>query len=188
MTKRKLRISFNSPVILCFVLICFAATGLNVLTGGRSNTLLFMTYHSSLTSPLTYVRFITHIFGHVSWEHFISNSLYLLLLGPILEEKYGSAQILEIMGITAVITGVVNYIFFPNVALCGASGIVFALILLSSFTGAKDGEIPVTFLLVAVLFIGQQIYEGLFLQDNISHITHILGGIIGAFCGYEWSR
>ena len=52
---------------------------------------------------------------------------YLLLLGPMLEEKYSSQTLAAVIAITAFITSFVNYIFFPSVALCGASGVVFAL-------------------------------------------------------------
>ena len=88
------------------------------------------------------------------------------------------------MVITALITGLVNYLFFRNTALCGASGVVFAFILLSSFTGFKDGEIPLTFILVAVIFIGQQVVEGITVRDNISNMAHIAGGVIGGLAGY----
>jgi GlpG protein len=186
--KKKLRITFNAPVTLGFVLICFAATLLGTLTGGASTQVLFMTYHSSLANPMTYIRFFTHVFGHSGWEHFIGNASYLLLLGPMLEEKYGSAELAKVMAITALATGLVNYIFFWNVALCGASGVVFAFIVLSSFTGFKEGEIPLTFILVAVIFIGEQIYEGIAVQDNISNMAHIVGGIVGAVAGYGFNR
>ncbi len=72
--------------------------------------------------------------------------------------------------------------------LLGASGVVFALILLSSFTCVREGEIPLTFILVAIIYIGQQIYEGLFIQDNISNLTHILGGLVGAGLGFVMNR
>lgn len=181
---KKLKITFNAPITLGFVMICFIATLLGVISNGRITQTLFMTYHSSLTNPMTYLRFITHIFGHSGWSHFIGNASYLLLLGPMLEEKYGSKVLLEVMCITAVVTGLVNYIFFWNVGLCGASGVVFAFIILASFTGFKEGEIPLTFILVAVIFIGQQVYEGIAVQDNISNMAHIVGGIVGAVIGY----
>jgi len=185
---KKLKITFNAPVTLGFVFICFVVTLLGVLTGGGSTRLLFMTSHSSLTNPLTYLRFFTHVFGHAGWSHFIGNASYLLLLGPMLEEKYGSKEMLEVIGITALATGLVNYIFFWNVALCGASGVVFAFIVLASFTGFRAGEIPLSFILVAVIFIGQQIYEGIAVQDNISNMAHIVGGIVGAVVGYNLNR
>ena len=81
-----------------------------------------------------------------------------------------------------------NYLFFPNVALCGASGVVFAFILLSSFTSFKEGEIPITFILVTVFFIGQQIYMGIAEQDDISNMAHIVGGMIGGMAGYVLNR
>ena len=143
-----------------------------------------MTYHSSLLNPLTYIRFITHVFGHAGWEHFIGNATYLLLLGPVLEEKYKSGTLIEIIIITALVTGIINYIFFPNIALCGASGIVFAFIILASFTGFKDGEIPLTFILVATIYIGQQIYNGITVNDNVSQMAHITGGLVGSITGY----
>ena len=182
---KKLKITNNSPVVLGFALASFAALILGLLTGGRSNQLLFMTYHSPLTNPLTYVRFFTHVLGHNGWTHFIGNMSFILLLGPMLEEKYGAAKILEVIGITAVVTGIVNYILFPSVALCGASGVVFAFILLTSFTNVREGEIPLTVLLVALIFIGQQVYEGIFLRDNVSNLSHILGGLVGAAAGYK---
>lgn len=117
---RKLKITFNAPVTLDFVLICFIATLLGSISGGKITQKVFMTYHSSLTNPMTYFRFITHIFGHSGWEHFIGNASYLLLLGPMLEEKYGSKEWVEVIGMTAVVTGLMNYIFFWNTGLCGA--------------------------------------------------------------------
>ena len=65
---------------------------------------------------------------------------------------------------------------------------VFAFILLSSFTGFKEREIPLTFILVAVSFIGQQVYEGLTIQDNVSNMAHIVGGIVGSLLGYGLNK
>ena len=182
--KKKLKISYNAPVVLTFVLICLVVLVIDGLTMGKSTNLLFMTYHSSLTNPLTYLRFFTHVLGHGGWSHFINNAAYLLLLGPMLEEKHGSQTLIEIIAITALVTGLVNYIFFPSVGLCGASGVVFAFIILASFTGFKDGEIPLTFILVAIIYIGQQIFEGITVTDNISNMAHIVGGAVGAVLGY----
>lgn len=185
---RRWKISFNSPVILGFVGLCFLVMIFNFVTGGRSNNLLFVTYHSSLKEPLTYVRFFTYVLGHDGWQHFIANMGYILLLGPLLEEKYGSKRMIQIILITAVVTSIINYIFFWNVALCGASGICFAFILLSSFTSLNEREIPLTFLLVAAIYLGQQIYEGLTVHDNVSNLGHIIGGIIGAIVGFSLNR
>ncbi len=185
---KKIRLTYNAPVTLTFVLLCFVATLLNYITQGASNVLLFMTYHSSLTNPLTYLRFFTHVLGHSGWIHFIGNASYLLLLGPMLEEKHGGDNILKIIIVTALVTGIINYIFFPRVALCGASGVVFAFILLTSFTSFREGEIPISFVLVALIYLGQQVYDGIFLNDNISNMAHIAGGIVGSITGYKFNK
>ncbi len=185
---KKVKITFNAPVVLSLIFICFIATLSGVITKGASTKLLFMTYHSSLLNPLTYIRFFTHVLGHSGWSHFIGNATYILLLGPMLEEKHKSRTLIEIIVITALVTGLVNYIFFPNIALCGASGIVFAFIVLASFTGFKDGEIPLTFILVATIYIGQQIFEGITVNDNVSNMAHIIGGLVGALTGYVLNK
>lgn len=184
MEKKKLRISFNSPVVLMFVLICGVSLILSNLTAGYTNRLLFSVYQCSLKNPFAWVRFVGHIFGHANWEHFLGNMTYILLLGPLLEEKYGSTVMIELMALTAVVTGIIHFIFFPGVALLGASGVVFAMILLSSLTSMRDGMIPLTFILISVAYIGGQIYQGVFVLDNVSNLTHIVGGVVGSIAGF----
>ena len=49
--------------------------------------------------------------------------LYILLIGPMIEEKYGTFNLLIMMLITAGITGIINYIRGRK-RILGASGIV----------------------------------------------------------------
>ena len=185
---KKIRLSFNSPVTLGFTLACFIVLILDKVTGSASTRAFFSVYRSSLASPFTYIRFFGHVLGHASWDHFFGNIMMLLVVGPLLEEKYGSANILFVILATALVTGVINFIFFPHVQLLGASGVVFAFILLASFTSIEDGKIPLTFILVALIYIGQQVYDGLFIRDNVSNLTHILGGIVGSSLGYVMNK
>ena len=171
---KKIRLSFNSPVILGFTLACFIVLILDKVTGSASTRAFFSVYRSSLASPFTYIRFFGHVLGHASWDHFFGNIMMLLVVGPLLEEKYGSANILFVILATALVTGVINFIFFPHVQLLGASGVVFAFILLASLTSIEEEKIPLTFILVALIYIGQQVYDGIFIRDNVSNLTHIL--------------
>lgn len=182
--KKRLKITFNAPVILGFTGISFAIIMLDFFTSGASTKELMLSSEVSFTSPMTYIRILTHVFCHTNWEHFTGNMMYILLLGPMLEEKYSSVRVLEVMAITAMITGLIHILFFENALLCGASGICFAFILLASFTNFGESEIPMTFIIVAIIYIGQQVYDGLLLQDNISNMSHILGGVIGSVAGY----
>ena len=185
---KKVKVSFNSPVILGFTFACFAVMILSAVTGGASNRALFSVYASSLTDPLTYFRLFGHVLGHGGWDHFMGNIMLILIVGPLLEEKYGSRNILEVIAATALATGIINMIIFPHTQLLGASGVVFAFILLSSLTCIKDGQIPLTFILVAVIYIGQQVFDGLFVNDNVSNLTHIVGGIVGTILGYSMNK
>ena len=182
--QKKLKISFNSPVILSFTILCAVTLLLDWLTKGYTNEHFFSVYRSSWTSPLTYVRLFGHIVGHANLDHFVGNIMLILVIGPMLEEKYGSSNILFVILATALATGIAHLIFVPGYALLGASGVVFAFIMLSSFTCIREKEIPLTFILVAVLYIGEQVYQGLFVESNISNLSHILGGLVGSGLGY----
>lgn len=185
---RNVKISFNSPVIVGFSAACFIVLILGWLTQNASTDAFFSVYRASLLSPLTYIRFCGHILGHAGWEHFIGNIMLILVVGPLLEEKYGSANILFVILATALVTGVIHYIFFPGVQLLGASGVVFALILLSSLTSIEEGKIPLTFILVALIYIGEQVYNGIFIRDNVANLTHIIGGIVGSCLGFVMNK
>ncbi len=188
MNSQRVRVKLNAPAVLTFAMVCFVAQLLNILTKGKANTLVFSVYRSSLLNPMTYVRCVCQVFGHADWEHLLGNMMYLLILGPMLEEKYGTANIVFVMLTTAIVTGIINMLFFPYVRLLGASGIVFAFILLASITTTAAKTIPLTFILVAVMYIGQQVYQGIFVQDNISQLTHIVGGVVGSVLGFVMNR
>lgn len=182
------KITYNSPVVLSFAGLSLVALILGYITGGTSTLSLFSVYRSSLLRPLTYVRLVTHVLGHSGYEHYISNMLMLLVIGPPMEEKYGSRALLRAIVVTAVVSGLVQMIFFPHTALLGASGIVFMLIVMSSLAGMQEGSVPLTLILVLVFYLGGEVVAGLFQRDNISHLAHILGGLSGAVLGYALER
>ena len=185
---KKIVIRFNAPVILTFALLSLLALLLGNWTNGAATHQYFSVYRSSLSDPLTYVRFIGHVLGHADYEHYMGNMLLLLLVGPGLEEKYGSGTMVWMILVTALVTGLVHFVFFPGSALLGASGVVFMMIVLSSFTAIRRGEIPVTLILVVIFYLGGEIMDGLFKKDNISQITHIVGGLCGLIFGFTVRR
>ena len=126
---------------------------------------------------------LSHSMGHASTEHLLGNLTFILLLGPIVEEKYGSKNVLFMMLLTSLVTGILNYYFF-NTGLLGASGIVFMLILLVSFTNVREGEIPVSFILISVLFLGKELIQSM-QSDHISQFAHIIGGVCGSIFGFS---
>ncbi len=184
MRRGTLRIRYNAPVVLSFALIGLAVLLANGVTEGRSQTLLFSVYSFSPDQPLGYVRLLTHVLGHSSWEHYAGNITLMLVIGPALEEKYGSGCLLLCILLTALVTGAAQCLLFPGVALCGASGVVFMMILLASMGGTRGGGIPLTMVVVAVFYLGSEISSALTVRDNISQLSHILGGVCGAGMGF----
>lgn len=180
--KKTLSLQYNSPVILTFTLLALLVLGLDMLTAGESTRKFFCVYHAPLSDPFTWPRMVTHVLGHADLEHYLSNMTLMLVIGPPLEERYGSGRLLWCVFITALVSGLVQFIFFPGTALLGASGIVFMLILLSSLSGMSRGTIPLTFLLVAVIYLGQEVMA-LANQDSVSQLTHIIGGVCGGVLG-----
>ena len=145
--------------------------------------MLFGARRTSIFDPMQYVRLFTHVVVHSSISHYVGNFMMILAIGPMVEEKYGGARLVLAILITAFITGLFKVLIFPGIVLVGASGIVFMLILMASFTNIRQGRLPVTVLLVAVLYIGNEIILGLFSVDNVSRISHIIGGLCGAVFG-----
>ena len=178
-----MKITYNSPTVLTF---SFIAVVIQIIAStvfpSISNQYFSVGASFHLTSPLWYFKLGSHILGHSCWPHLLGNITYILLLGPLLEEKYGSKNLFIMIIITALITGLANIILFSS-GLLGASGIVFMLILLGSITDIRQGEIPLTFVLVALIFIGKEI-TAIFQEDNISQMAHIIGGLTGGAFGF----
>ena len=178
-----MRIKYNAPTVLTFTLICALVLLLSrTLIPGFTENMFMVPGKSGFRFGPDWFKIFTHVIGHADWNHLIGNFTIILIIGPMLEENYGSSSLLLMMVITAFVTGLLNILFF-NSSLLGASGVVFMMILLSSFTNFSKGEIPLTFILVLILYMGVQLLESL-KADNISQFAHIVGGLCGSFFGF----
>lgn len=173
---------YNSKVILSYFFLSLIVLLLKNLTNNKSNK-LFSSGRSPIFNPFTYLKMITHILGHSNYNHFKNNFLYILLIGPMIEEKYGSINLLKMILVTAFITALINIIISKKQIL-GASGIVYMLILLSSLVNIEAGKIPITLILIFIFYIVTEIKDGLFKKDNISHLSHLIGAITGFIYGF----
>jgi membrane associated rhomboid family serine protease len=183
----RLRIRYNSPVVLTFAFLSAITLLIDQVSGNtfiRAFFVLPPTFDAG--SFLSWLKLVTYVVGHASWAHLIGNFAFILLIGPVLEEKYGSLPLLLMMLVTALATAVLN-ILLVHTGLLGASGIVFMLILLSSFTNIRQGEIPITFLLVIALYLVREFVNSL-APDTVSQLAHIAGGIIGGLFGFLFSH
>jgi membrane associated rhomboid family serine protease len=180
-----MRIKYNAPTVLSFTLLCALVLLLSqTLIPNLAENWFMVPGRGSFRagSFRNWVTILTHIIGHANWSHLINNFTLILLIGPMLEENYGSSELLVMIVITALVTGVLNIFLFSS-SLMGASGVVFMMILLSSFTNSNKGEIPLTFILVLILYMSVQLFNSLN-SDNISQFAHIVGGLCGSFFGF----
>ncbi len=177
------RFHYNAPVILSFTILSFVILIIDQITRLNVTRLLFSVYRGSLTDIFFYFRLFGHVLGHADWNHYLNNFLIILIIGPMLEEKYGSKNLLIMIVTTAFVTGLINILFF-NTILLGASGIVFMFILLGSFANIQKGRIPVTLILVVVVYLGMEFANAMLKNDNVSQLTHIAGGIFGCIFGF----
>jgi Uncharacterized membrane protein (homolog of Drosophila rhomboid) len=187
-----IKVTYNAPVTLTFVITSTIimlldmyvfkrqlSTALFIIPGGRNSVHPF-----DWKLPLDYFRLFSHVLGHADWDHLIANMSLLLLLGPILEDRYGSLMLTLMTAVTALVTGVINACFITTPEM-GASDIVFMMIILTSYTSLAKNEIPLSFILVFLLYVGGQFYNVKSLQtDGVSVIAHIAGGLCGSLFAF----
>ncbi|PCH69703.1 MAG: rhomboid family intramembrane serine protease [Bacteroidetes bacterium] len=172
-------ITYNAKFTLSFCIIAFVTVILNLVFGGLINQSFALNPNIQIREIY---RLLTYVFCHGNFDHLLGNFFYLLMLGPILEEKYG-AKLLTIMTvITAIVTGLLNALLFNN-GIIGASGIVFMFIILSSIVNMRSKEIPLTFIFIVVIYLGKEVYNS-FSADDISQFAHIFGGLCGGALGF----
>ena len=182
-----MKIRYNSPVVLTYAVAAAAVMLIDQISSSGFAVRVFAVPGNFVgIPPIGYVRLLTHVLGHSDWTHLLANFALILLIGPILEEKYGSVPLLIMMVSTALVTGVLNVLFLST-GLMGASGIVFMMILLSSFTNIRSGEIPLTFVLVIVIYLVREAVSA-FAADSISQFAHIAGGACGSLFGFVITR
>ncbi|MEO8552574.1 MAG: rhomboid family intramembrane serine protease [Kofleriaceae bacterium] len=175
----KLRITYNAPVVLTFAL---AAVAVFVVTQLVPPAQQWFASYPHLGPAQSYAGLFTHILGHGSWEHLLANFMLILLIGPMLEERHGSVPLLVMILVTALVTGLANLAIGSH-AVLGASGVAFMMILLASMANVRGGEIPLSFLAVAAIYMGGELVHS-FRNDGISHMAHLVGGAVGAVFGF----
>ena len=180
-----MRIRYNAPVILTFAFVSIIVTALTKYYLPDLINNWFSVPGKGNFNPANlrhWLNLLTHVIGHYDWSLLMANFAFILLIGPLLEKNYGSPVMLLILIITALVAGILNILLFP-IPLMGASCIVFMMILLASFTNFNRGEIPLTFILILILYLGEQIISS-YNTGSISYLAPIAGGFCGSLFGF----
>ncbi len=178
-----MKITFQSKGTLYLSLLCVLGSFIVMTTPKTNFSHVFMLNgDAQFTEWEWYISLVAYIFGHSSIEHLLGNMSLLLILGPIIELKYGTKRFVFMSLITALITGILHTLLWDN-GLLGFSGLVFMYIVLSTLLNIRNREIPFTFILVVVLYFGMEVLSSL-KDTQISHFAHLFGGAMGAFWGF----
>ncbi|MBQ9205820.1 MAG: rhomboid family intramembrane serine protease [Treponema sp.] len=197
--KKKLKVTYNAPVTLTFAILCVVILLMNDFLLGKHLIPALFTAPARIgtkgtvgeiikdvgfnyKSVLDYFRLFLHIFGHTDWNHLLGNFSFILLLGPLMEERYGSKMVALMFVVTAFVTGVINVCLIPH-PLLGASGIVFMLIVLASITTLDKNVIPLSFIFVVAIYLGRELINAP-KSENIATVAHIAGGLCGSLFGF----
>ena len=86
------------------------------------------------------------------------------------------------MLVTSLVTGVLNACFSP-LPMLGSSDIAFMMILLTSFTSISKNEIPLSFILILILYVGRELFARPS-DQNIATLAHIAGGLCGSMFAF----
>lgn len=176
-----MKITFDSKATLTLAVLSILGLFF-VNTSADSNSIFVLNGDFQPENPVWYISTLTYIFGHSNFEHVVGNLSLILLLGPLVELKFGWQKFTIMVVSTAFLTAVLHTLLWDN-GLIGASGIAFMLIVVTSLLNTRGKDIPITFILVVLIFLGQEIYSS-FKNDQISHFAHLFGGAMGAFWGF----
>ncbi|MCR5188311.1 MAG: rhomboid family intramembrane serine protease [Treponema sp.] len=189
MAKKKFKLNFkvvmDCPVTVGFVLVSLILCLLDLLAfkGSLSQSILRSPTSAKgdlafiLSSPLSYFRLVLYAFGAANWTALLANLLFLLLLGPAMEERYGSVVIGIMVFVASLFSGVLNAAF-STVSLRGCAPVVFMMVFLNAFMSLSKKKIPLSFLLIFALLISYEIID-----KTSGNVIGIIICIAGGLCG-----
>lgn len=129
---------------------------------------------------------VTYMFLHAGFTHILFNMLGLYFFGPRVEQRIGSSRFFALYMISGITGGLLSF-YTPMVAIVGASGAIFGVLLAYARFWPRDqmliwGIIPIE---VRWLVLIYTIISLLGIGSGVAHFAH-LGGFLGAFLYLLW--
>jgi len=135
-------------------------------------------------------QLFTYMFVHGGFSHILFNMLGLYIFGSMVERRIGSKEFLLFYLLTGTLSGVFSFVAYllagTNVVLLGASGALYAVMLLFSVLYPYAvvyvfGLLPIRApLLVVIYFLFELFSQMSGANGGASHLTH-LGGLLFAY-------
>lgn len=191
--KLNFKVSYDAPVTLTFVLISaiiFLLSFFLAKAGKADGLEKIFTSPTAQTGalpfivkqPLSYLRLLFYIFGSVADGALVlfTNLILIMLLGPAMEERYGSVIIGIMIFVSALFSGVLNACFC-EASLVGSVPVVSMMIFLNAFMSFSKKKFPLSFAAVMILFVVLQVFSG---AGAVRIIICIAGGLCGSLFAF----
>ena len=134
-------------------------------------------------------RLLTPIVLHGGLLHLFFNCYVLFMLGPNIEQAFGTARFLAMYVTAGLLASAFSFAFPPDVASLGASGSIFGIagVLFVYLLKRRRSQFVRGYLRQIAFFIGINLllgFSGILPIDNYAHIGGLVGGLILGF-GYD---
>lgn len=130
----------------------------------------------------------THPLIHGDWKHLLNNSLPLFLIGSLLFYLYGKLAY-RIFAWSYVGVGILLLLFARPSYHIGASGLLYALVAFSFFSGLFRQWGPMVAVSLLVTFLYGGMVWGVFpMKEEISWEGHLYGAIIGTALAWYYRK
>ena len=183
--KLKLKFEYDSPVMLTFAFITLIIFILDtfVFKGKLKDVWLITPTATGGQFPFAFsdfrsiIRLFIHVFGYDQSSVLVCNLIFILLLGPQMEDRYGSVIIGIMIFVSALFSGVLNACFCTN-AVSGSEPVVFMLILLWTMMQLSRSKISASAIAVIALFITMLVF-----RKNPNGVVGVAVVAAGGLCG-----
>jgi membrane associated rhomboid family serine protease len=182
----------SSPFTLFFIgvnlavfLLEWLAGGMSALSADHSVIVAFgAKSNPHISEQHQYYRFITAMFIHIGFVHFLLNNYALWIIGQEVERLYGSARFVALYLLTG-ISGVVASYFFTEAVSAGASGAIFGLFgVIATFAFRYRREIPevlsrdIKRRILPIIAINLVFGFSVRIVDNAAHLAGLFAGVV----------
>ena len=194
--KNSLKFIFDSPVVLVFSVVSAVIFISDLILKLNLSEKIFECPGAKsvpafdFKSALSYVKLVIYPFGGENSTSFFLNIGFILLLGPVLEERYGSIMLALMIFITSLVGGVLTACV-STFGISGCGGIVFMMIILSVLSVFIKKQLPVSWIFIFALYLAFSLFSGkkisgfmLFMQNNVPVFIQLASGFCGGFFGF----
>lgn len=194
--KNSLKFIFDSPVVLVFSVVSAVIFISDLILKLNLSEKIFECPGAKsvpafdFKSALSYVKLVIYPFGGENSTSFFLNIGFILLLGPVLEERYGSIMLALMIFITSLVGGVLTACV-STFGIYGCGGIVFMMIILSVLSVFIKKQLPVSWIFIFALYLALSLFSGKkisgfmpFMQNNVPVFIQLASGICGSLFGF----